>query len=267
MPELAEVEYYRKRWDEGLDKPVATVEVRALKRVYREAVSVRYARSLAGATMESSRAAGKQMLFGFSGGLWLAIHLGMTGKLRAGASNEAAGPHDHLVLRFSNRALFFSDPRQFGRVRCEKSAEIPDWWTSLPPSVLSKAFSAAALIAFLGRRRRASLKAVLLMQERFPGIGNWMADEILWRSRINPKRLCGSITGAEAQTLWRNVRNVSRNSLRIIGTDFTDPPDSWLFPHRWKNGGNCPRDCSALRREEIGGRTTCWCEVCQPEKA
>jgi formamidopyrimidine-DNA glycosylase len=35
-------------------------------------------------------------------------------------------------------------------------------------------------------------------------------------------------------------------------------PDSWLFNHRWENGGLCPKTGVPLVREEIGGRTTCW---------
>ena len=265
MPELAEVEYYRRRWDKGLGQPVVSVEIHALKRVFRETSSSRFVRGLAGETLETSQASGKQMLFGFSSGLWLGIHLGMTGQLRTAFSEDPSRPHDHLVLRQPGQALVFSDPRQFGRVRCEQSDEIPEWWAALSPSVLSKAFSAAVVMEFLQRKRRAPIKAVLLMQERFPGIGNWMADEILWRSRIGPKRPCGTITRQEGQVLWRSVREVSRSALRVIGHDFSDPPDTWLFPHRWKSGGICPRDGSLLRREEVGGRTTCWCERCQHE--
>jgi formamidopyrimidine-DNA glycosylase len=35
-------------------------------------------------------------------------------------------------------------------------------------------------------------------------------------------------------------------------------PKSWLFWHRWEDGGKCPRTKSPLVREEVGGRTTCW---------
>ena len=35
-------------------------------------------------------------------------------------------------------------------------------------------------------------------------------------------------------------------------------PQSWLFWHRWADGGRCPRSKQPLVREEVGGRTTCW---------
>jgi formamidopyrimidine-DNA glycosylase len=104
------------------------------------------------------------------------------------------------------------------------------------------------------------------MQERFPGVGNWMADEILWRAAIHPRRPAGSLTPAEGRSLWRACRQVCRQALATIagrGDDVppalnTRIPDTWLFNHRWEDGGRCPRTGVRLVRAEIGGRTTCW---------
>src|SRR5690606_33216676 len=142
----------------------------------------------------------------------------------------------------------------------------PAWWTRIAPAILSPAFTNAAVAAFLKRRAKASIKAVLLMQERFPGVGNWMADEILWRAAIPPARPAGSLNAAEVKILWRECRQVCRLALRnIAGHSGKLPPDlnvnipdSWLFNHRWENGGRCPKTGVLLVREEIGGRTTCW---------
>ena len=104
------------------------------------------------------------------------------------------------------------------------------------------------------------------MQERFPGIGNWMADEILWRAAIHPRRLAGSLSVAETRGLYRECRKVCRRALETIaGKGRRAPPSlnahiprTWLFWHRWEDGGRCPRSKKLLVREEIGGRTTCW---------
>jgi formamidopyrimidine-DNA glycosylase len=117
--------------------------------------------------------------------------------------------------------------------------------------------------AFLQRRARSPIKAVLLMQECFPGIGNWMADEILWRARIHPSTEAGRVARA-AKCVWDKVRWVTAGALRIVAQDYSDPPRSWLFPHRWRDGGTCPRDGTELKRDEVGGRTTAWCVECQP---
>lgn len=262
MPELAEVEYYRRRWDAGLGAPVSRVLIHPKAGVFKSTDTAALVRHLAGATLLSSEAAAKQMLFRFSGDAWLGIHLGMTGELTVQPVDHAPRKSDHLVLVQLDRTLVFTDPRMFGRVQFYLGPAAPDWWTSIAPSVLSSAFTADTVAAFLRRRARTPIKPVLLMQEKFPGVGNWMADEILWRAAIHPKRPAGSLTAAEIKTLHRETRYVATHAMRIIGESdaaiLPDPPKTWLFPHRWTDGGTCPRTRAALVREEIGGRTTCW---------
>ena len=64
--------------------------------------------------------------------------------------------------------LVFTDPRMFGRIRYAEGCSPPKWWSDLPPQVLSDQFTFAEMNAFLDRRAKAPLKAVLLMQARFP---------------------------------------------------------------------------------------------------
>jgi formamidopyrimidine-DNA glycosylase len=267
MPELAEVEYYRRRWEAGARGGwIDRVEVHPAAKVFRGVDVAALRRGLTGARYLSSEAAAKQILVRLSGGAWLGIHLGMSGELSVGPADDRPGRHDHLILVMADRALIFRDPRMFGRVRFDRGAAPPGWWTAIAPAVLSGAFTRTALKEFLVRRRAAPIKAVLLMQERFPGIGNWMADEILWRAGLHPRRRAGSLSAAEQDRLWRECRQVCRLALRrIAGVGSTLPdalneriPRNWLFWHRWEDGGRCPRTGGPLRRAEIGGRTTCW---------
>lgn len=275
MPELAEVEFYRRRWTAGEGAKIIRVHVHANARVFRAADAAEIVRRLEGSILGGSETAAKQMLFRFSGKNWLGVHLGMSGELRVEAPDYQPERHDHLVLVQARRALVFTDPRMFGAVLLHHGPQPPAWWTQIAPAILSPAFSASAVAKFLQRRRRAPLKAVLLMQERFPGVGNWMADEILWRARLAPQRVAGSLSTKEIGTLRRECREVCRAALRTIaGTGGKLPPDlnvgiprSWLFKHRWRKGGACPRCDTALRHAEIGGRTTCWCPQCQPARS
>ncbi len=267
MPELAEVEYYRKQWDAGLGAKIVAVQLHAQKRIFRGANPREIRQRLTGARLLRSTARGKQMLFEFSGGHWLGIHLGMSGTMRAEPANFRPAKHDHLVLQQAKQALVFRDPRLFGRVKFHHGKLAPDWWLAMPPDIDSKEFNAAYIADFLRRHARAPIKAVLLMQTGFPGIGNWMADEILWRARIAPGEKSGALDAKMRSALLRATRFVARESMRVIGHDYSDPPDSWFFHQRWKADGFCPRHGTALERATIGGRTTVWCARCQPLSA
>jgi formamidopyrimidine-DNA glycosylase len=263
MPELAEVEFFRKQWDPGLGRRITEVRLHAHKRIFRGSDPRRIVQHLTGRRFSHSYARGKQMLFQFSGGNWIGIHLGMTGKLRTEAATFRPGKHDHLVLQQSHQALVLSDSRLFGRVRFHHGKNFPDWWLAGGPDILSDAFNDTFIIAFLKRHSRAPIKAVLLMQTGFPGVGNWMADEILWRARIAPARLAGRLTSSERINIVRQTKFVARESMRTLAVDFTDPPAGWLIHQKWKRDGICPLHRTPLARSMIGGRSTVWCPCCQ----
>src|SRR4051812_41702824 len=98
MPELAEVEWFRKQWDAGLNHEVVSVHTRPRKYVFRGTDGDDLRRNLAGQRLVRSKRSGKQMLFAASGNNWLGIHLGMTGKTHVESPDFRPGKHDHLVL-------------------------------------------------------------------------------------------------------------------------------------------------------------------------
>jgi formamidopyrimidine-DNA glycosylase len=262
MPELAEVEYYRRQWDAGLGKRVARVGMHPTTRVFRGVDTQRLVLGLKGARFSGSWARGKQMLFRFGKEAWVGLHLGMTGTLRAEALPFTPEKHDHFVVFLPKVALVFRDARQFGRVRFDEGGE-PEWWRKIPASPHEAAFTRKVMAAFLARHRRLPIKATLLLQTGFAGVGNWMADEILWQARIHPMRLTGKLSEEQLDKLWRATRSVCRKALQTIAPAFGDPPTGWLFHERWSRKGACPEHGKLLNCATVGGRTTVWCSRCQ----
>jgi formamidopyrimidine-DNA glycosylase len=263
MPELAEVEYFRRQWDAGIGHRVTAVVLHPRKRVFRGTETRALRRELPGSRLVSSVARGKRMLFRFSNKNWLGLHLGMTGRMEIAPPDVHRQKHDHLVLYQDKRALVFRDSRQFGRVQFHHGANSPAWWNDAIPEIASRAFTRRFFDSFLDRHGKAPIKAVLLMQSGFSGIGNWMADEILWRAKMFPAKRAGKLNASERARLFRATKFVARESLRIIGPDDSTLPRGWLIHERWRTGGKCPRHKAILRRERIGGRMTAWCPKCQ----
>jgi formamidopyrimidine-DNA glycosylase len=239
------------------------VAVHAEKRLFRGTDIRAFVDEAPGAKLLGSEARAKQMLFRFSKGLWLGVHLGMTGKLRVEPPEFTPEKHDHVAIFQPRRTLVLSDARMFGRVLFHAGPEPPPWWTALPPAVTSPDFTLQLAQEFLARRSRLAVKAALLVQSAFPGVGNWMADEILWRARIDPRRLCGSLSKVRVEALWREAREVCAVAMATVAIDFSDPPADWLYHVRWSATGKCPRDGVKLKTAQVGGRTTRWCGKCQ----
>ncbi len=265
MPELAEVEFYRRQWDPALPAPILRVAVHPQARVFRghDDIEMMFHR-LTGQTLLSSETHGKQMLFRLSRGFWLGLHLGMTGELRLDPPDHHPLKHDHLVFYTKKFALTFADSRLFGRVRLEQTSDNqpPSWWRELPPALTSAAFTFSHLQpAFRSTR---PLKALLLDQAIFPGVGNWMADEILWRAQLHPLIPAVKLSDHEQKRLYQKTRWVAQKALHYIAPAWDDPPSSWFYHYRWTAEQRCPLCGSSLIREEAAGRTTCWCPKCQP---
>jgi formamidopyrimidine-DNA glycosylase len=85
------------------------------------------------------------------------------------------------------------------------------------------------------------------------GIGNLMADEVLWRARIDPRRPGEDLATDELDRLRREMRTIIRMSLRRGHAGVSE-----VIPER-RRDGHCPRCGTAMARATVGGRTTYWC--------
>ena len=258
MPELAEVAFYCSQWRPGFNRTIRSVKLNDKVRCFRDVSTRQLSLKLKGNRLTGSRTHGKRMLFQLRNSTWLGVHLGMTGSLAFRKEEGAIETHDHLVLGVENGWLVFNDPRQFGKVELYVSKGLPEFWENLPREMESAPFDFGYFESILHRRGRSPLKSLLLDQSLFPGVGNWMADEVLWRARVRPNRSARSLERSELKALFRSLKFVCRGAMKYIATDFSDPPKSWLFTHRWKPGGRCPKTGVELERTQIGGRTTCW---------
>ncbi|MGH3169668.1 MAG: DNA-formamidopyrimidine glycosylase family protein, partial [Trebonia sp.] len=196
-------------------------------------------------------------------GVTLGIHLGMSGKIVIADANgtEVDGgdywergrqPGDYRWNRFTltfedGGRLMLVDPRRLGRVRLNPPVERlgPDAQTITP----------AQFRAALAAGTTAPVKARLLDQERIAGIGNLLADEILWRARIHPARAVGSLTDPERNRLLRACRDAIRTALREGGVHALT-----IIPYR-RRAGACPRDHAPMATGAVGGRTSWWCSA------
>ncbi|HLW44269.1 MAG TPA: bifunctional DNA-formamidopyrimidine glycosylase/DNA-(apurinic or apyrimidinic site) lyase [Candidatus Acidoferrales bacterium] len=199
----------------------------------------------------------------------LIVHLGMTGQLTVRPNAMPSALHTHVWFALDNeRELRYTDPRRFGRM-----ALVPE---SASDSILGE-LGLDALEAseeeFRGRLagRRARIKALLLDQSVFRGMGNIYTDESLWRARIHPARLGTSLRRDEVVRLYRGVQKVLREAIRLGGSSISDyvnaegEPGEFQLRHRvyQREAEKCSRCAAQIRRMIVAGRSSYFCPVCQ----
>ena len=194
---------------------------------------------------------------------WLVLHFGMTGSFQFLQPDESPPKHWRLDLTFAHGLrLVLDDPRRFGRVLLvhDPLREPPVCALGFDP--WSDRLPAATFVAQL-RARRAPVKAVLLDQSFAAGVGNWIADEILYQSRIRPSRRAHLLTEAEARRVFRHTVAVVRTAV-LANNEDERFPRGWLFHRRWGDDPQARmRQGHAIVRETVGGRTTAWVPALQ----
>jgi formamidopyrimidine-DNA glycosylase len=245
VPELPDVEQARKLIEAGgLHRRIAAVDDDDTY-VSRPHAPGEIADALVGRELVAAHRRGKTMWLETSGdGPILGLHLGMAGRIVI--DDEAAERGwDRFVLHFEDGGMLaLRDKRRLGRARLQ-----PDIGALGPDAAEVGRERFGELLA----RSRAPIKARLMNQAVMAGVGNLMADEILWRALIDPRRPAAELDEAEVGRLWRDMRTIIRMSVRRGRAGVTE-----LIPER-RRGGHCPRCGAALQRAAVGGRTTYWC--------
>ncbi|MDA0185748.1 hypothetical protein OJ997_35920 [Solirubrobacter phytolaccae] len=248
MPELPEAERARAQIEKVLGREIVFVDDRDTY-VCRPHAPGEIAEALIGRTLTVAHRRGKFLWAETSDdGPELGLHLGMAGRI---AIDEPAHEKwDRFALEFADGSrLALRDKRRLGRALIE-----PDFDHIGPDAAL------ISRDAFRERVGRGSmpLKARLLDQRSLAGVGNLLADETLWRAKLNPKRAAGELSEEELDHLRRVLRAATRDAIRKGGVHTGD-----FIPHR-KRGHACPRCGTTVDRATVGGRTTFWCPNCQP---
>ena len=265
MPELPEVESARSVIERGaLGRPIVDVddadtyecrphrpgEIRAALLGHRLSVASRRGKSM---WCDTAGPDGRD-------GPVLGIHLGMSGKIVIADPDgrevdggdywergRAAGDYRwaRFTLSFADGGrLLLVDPRRLGRVRLDPPVE------ALGPDAY-----VATAAQFRGALSRGSapVKARLLDQAMIAGIGNLLADQILWLARIHPARPVRDLVRSEIDRLFRATRRAIDAAVRHGGVHTLS-----VVPFR-RADATCPRCGAPMQRGVVGGRTTWWC--------
>ncbi|QWC85960.1 hypothetical protein KLP28_04300 [Nocardioidaceae bacterium] len=199
-------------------------------------------------------------------GATLGIHLGMSGRILVsgpdgsdgveggdylGSDGQAHRARKEEWYRFSldfvdGGRLRLFDKRRLGRVVLD-----PDLEALGPDAERVGRDDFRALLA----ASSTAVKTRLMDQGALAGIGNLLADEILWQCALDPHRPAEDLTEDEADAVRRAMRKAIRDAHAAGGVHHGE-----IIPHR-QAGAACPRCGAEMVKGTVGSRTTWWCSA------
>ena len=255
MPEFVEVEAYRRTVEPLVGERIDGIDV-ADDRILRRAEPSFVYGVLGAATIERARRIGKVLLLDESAGHTVSLTFGLRGRLSldgrvarsSGGWRDQPAREEHVRLRLDvgGRLLELEDQLRMATVEIDIDEE------RLGVDVME--LDKAQLAELLGRSARA-VKTLLMDQRRIAGIGNLIADEILYQGGIDPRRPCDDLDDDDIDALWAGLRRTRR---RVLDRDGSHQGVLIQSGAR-ERGEHCPRCGVEICRMQVGGRTTYFC--------
>ena len=269
MPELPEVEGYRQYLEATcLHQPIEAIDVEDTKLLTTDPITL--AETLRGVSFTGTRRVGKNLfVFTDKPGVTVRMHFGMSGSLEYYHSSLDRPRHARIVFHFRGGFnLGFVCPRKFERVGLVADVDVFLRSKKIGKDALD--LTVEELTAALANRKSV-IKSTLLDQSVAAGVGNWIADELLFQACIHPEKPANELLATEIEALREAIQLVLLTAIEEEAR-YAHFPESFLIHARaWDASPYaepeqhllCPRCGSELEIKRVGGRTTYFCSTCQ----
>lgn len=208
---------------------------------------------------------------------FLISQLGMTGSWFLNQAHGRTEKNNHLTIKGKKQTLIYSDPRMFGKMNLIKDTKeniIKKMKWGLDP-LESNIDDLYNNVYKKWAKSNKSIKVLLLEQNLIFGIGNYLASEILFYAKIDPRTLANKLTKADILKILKNTKVVVEKALKAEGNSFAGGyihPDGQMgtfleqIKVYGKEGEKCPKCSSKIKKIDLMGRSTFLCENCQKRR-
>ncbi|KAG4125182.1 hypothetical protein ERO13_D10G082500v2 [Gossypium hirsutum] len=245
MPELPEVEAARRAIEENcLGKKIKRAIIANDSKVIEGVSSLDFESALLGKTIVSAHRKGKNLWLHLDSPPFPSFQFGMAGAIYIKGvavtkyKRSAVKDNDEWPSKYSKffvelddgLELSFTDKRRFARVRLLKDPTSVPPISELGPDALFEPMTINEFTDSLSKKK-IGIKALLLDQSYISGIGNWIADEVLYQARIHPLQICSSLSKENCATLHNCIKEVIQYAVEV-DADCNRFPCDWLFHFR-----------------------------------
>ncbi|VAH40142.1 formamidopyrimidine-DNA glycosylase-like [Triticum dicoccoides] len=271
MPELPEVEAARLALEEHcVGKRIVRCSAAEDTKVIDGVAPSRLEAALVGRTIAAARRKGKNLWllldsppspsfqFGMAGAIYIkGVELRKYKRSAVSPTEEWPSKYSKLFVELDDGLEFsFTDKRRFAKIRLLDNPEAVPPISELGPDALCEPMQLDDFVQSFGRKN-APIKSLLLDQSFISGIGNWMADEVLYQARIHPMQTSSKISKEKCKALHRCIKEVIEKSVEV-GADSNEFPENWIFHSREKKPGKAFVDGKKIDFVTVGGRTSAY---------
>ncbi len=286
MPELPEVEIVK----QSLARKIVKKKIKKViikNRNLRFKIPVNFEQLLKNKIIKKVTRFSKYIILNFLDGSYCLIHLGMSGTIHlikkdslskftnTSFYNSSILPikHNHVEIHFKDLKIIYNDPRRFGFFKfINNKKDLLNRFNHLGPEPFFKSFNLEYLSKYFLNKKK-DIKSFLIDQKFVSGIGNIYANEILFLSKINPKKYAMKLTIKDYKKIILFSKSVLNQAIKKGGSSIRD------FKNTSGLNGNFQKEFKVYQRENlncyrnkcngkikkifISNRSTFFCKICQ----
>jgi len=178
-----------------------------------------------------------------------------------------------LLLEFDDGSALSVTVQMYGGLGAFVEGELDNFYYRVArekPSPLSSAFDEAYFDSIFSddRVKKLSLKALLATEQRVPGLGNGVLQDILFNAKMHPKKKVDTLSDEEGGVLFQAVRDTIAAMAARGGRDteldlFGVPGGYATILSRKTTGKPCPLCGTTIKKEAYMGGSIYYCRECQ----
>ncbi|MDR0489312.1 MAG: hypothetical protein LBG99_07985 [Propionibacteriaceae bacterium] len=200
------------------------------------------------------------------------IALGEGVRIRLYQPGEKYPAKHQLFIEFDDESTLVCTVQMYGCLLAFPEGANDDFYYVVgkqKPAVLSEDFDLAYFRSLVDDEvLKGSAKAFLATQQRIPGLGNGVVQDILWQAGVHPKRKMGTVDGDSIDTLFATVKRILAEMTdaggRCTEKDlFGNPGGYQVIMCNDGLGNPCPRCGSAITTMSYLGGKVYVCTGCQ----
>lgn len=264
MPELPDVEYFKKYLKrKGLNKKIKNISFDSRVSKVLENSKSYFKKFLKNKKFLKVERHGKHLFINISEkDKLIEMHFGMTGFLKFFNSKKEKPEHPRVIFKFSNEDyLAYDCQRLLGEIKIIKSKEKYLKEHNIGKDALE--FKEKEFIELM-KNKKGYIKSALMSQKDIAGIGNIYSDELLFQSKIHPKKQISKLKEKDFKELYKNMIKVLKEAIKKEA-EIEKLPKNWIIPKRHIKNSKCPnKNCTKkIKSIKINSRTSFYCPKCQ----